>query len=331
MNKEYPDVSCVIIGLNCARTLADCITSIKKSAYPKVVEIIYVDGGSSDNSIAIANNIGAVKTVALNLKNPTPGRQRNEGWRIAKGELVQFLDSDTQIDPLWLYRSVKSIGGQIAAVFGRVKELYPNKNWFHFIADLEWNTEWDVGTKKRYFGGNVLIRREALERTGGYNDNLRAGEEPELSFRIIEKGYQIKRIDDTMSYHDIAMHNIFQYVKRCFRTGYCLAEVGTIFYKKGEYSWIKILFKTIIKTTGTFAFLLLAYLFQGTSFLFVALALNIIPILKIPLFKKQFNICFKKSVIYALHVVLCAYPVTVGIFRYCLAKILHWPLTNRMV
>jgi len=331
INKEYPDISCVIIGLNCARTLADCITSVKKASYPKEIEIVYVDGGSKDNSIAIADSFGAVKTVSLNLKNPTPGRQRNEGWRIAKGELVQFLDSDTQIDPLWLYRAVESMNDRIAAVFGYVKELYPDKNWFHFIADVEWNVEWDTVIKNKYFGGNVLIRRSALENTAGYNDNLIAGEDPELSFRIREKGYQIKRLDVPMSYHDIDMRNIFQYTKRCFRTGYGLAEVSAILYRKKDYSWIKRLLKTVVKTTGTLLFFILAYLFQSTSFLFIAFALNIMPIIKIALYKEQFNISFKKSVMYALHVVPCAYPVTVGIFRYCLAKILHWPLTNRMV
>jgi glycosyltransferase involved in cell wall biosynthesis len=290
-----------------------------------VVEIIYIDGGSRDNSIAIANNIGAVKTVALNLKNPTPGRQRNEGWRIAKGELVQFLDSDTQINPLWLYRAVESMNNQIAAVFGDVKELHPDKNWFHFIADIEWNVDWNMVIKNKYFAGNVLIRRSALENTAGYSDNLIAGEDYELSFRIREKGGQIKRIDVPMSYHDIGMHNIFQYVKRCFRTGYGLAIVGGILYIKREYSFIKNSVKIVIKTTGTLIFLFLAYLSKNIFFLFIALALNIMPIIKIPLYKKHLNISFKKSAVYALHIAFSAYPAMVGIFRYYLVKMIHWP------
>lgn len=48
--------------------------------------------------------------------------------------------------------------------FGRWRERYPHRNRFHAITDLEWRYE--TGSC-RYFGGDVLIDRNALERTGG--------------------------------------------------------------------------------------------------------------------------------------------------------------------
>jgi GT2 family glycosyltransferase len=48
-----------------------------------------------------------------------------------------------------------------------------------------------------FFGGGVLIRREALEDANGYDEYLIAGEDPDLSYRIREKGWEINVWDMT--------------------------------------------------------------------------------------------------------------------------------------
>jgi glycosyltransferase involved in cell wall biosynthesis len=325
MNLSYPNISCIVIGINSARTIVSCIKSIKKSDYPKLIEIIYVDGGSSDNSVELAKKLG-VKVIQLKQEHPTPGRGRNVGWKNASNELIQFLDGDTTLDQKWLKKAIKHIDNKTVAVCGYGKEKDPNKNWYHLVADLEWSNE--TGNIK-YFGGNVLIKKSILEETSGYNDNLIAGEDPEFSFRIREKGYNIKRLDSLMYYHDINMNNLKEYFKRCFRKGYGYAEVGTMRLKKKEYGWIKRTIKTTIKTIGTFVFLILALLFQNIYFVSFALLLNIIPIIKISRFKKQYKLNIKKSIIYALHLVLAAYLTTAGVFRYYIGKLFNKPLTNK--
>jgi len=66
-------------------------------------------------------------------------------------------------------------------VTGRREERHPRKNIYHILTEMEWRYE--IGPC-RYFGGDVLIRREALERTGGFDELLIAGEDPELSYRV---------------------------------------------------------------------------------------------------------------------------------------------------
>ncbi len=318
-DKKYPSISCVIIGLNSGRTLAGCLNAIKKADYPNIIEIIYVDGGSSDDSVSIARNTGSVTVIELNLERPTPGRQRNAGWQAARSEWAQFLDSDTRVDPAWFQQAVQGINDRTAAVYGYRKELYPDKNRYHFVADLEWNLD------KRNFGGDVLIRREVLEETCGYREDLRRGEDPELAVRIRGEGHVIKRLPVLMCLHDINMTRFTQYLRRCFLSGYAYAGACFPMAKNGYYNWLKRAAKITIKTAGAVFFLAAAVIYKNINFFFAAVILNIMPILKIPLFRKRYKLTFRKSALYALHTILWAYPAAAGIFRYYFGRLLNRP------
>ena len=52
------DIDIIIIGLNCAESLRECIGSARASAYTRgTVRLFYIDSGSSDNSIALAEEL----------------------------------------------------------------------------------------------------------------------------------------------------------------------------------------------------------------------------------------------------------------------------------
>jgi len=326
MDENYPDISCVVIGINSACTLASCLRSIPESDYKGRIEVIYVDGGSSDDSVRIARRIEGVEVIELKSTEPTPGRQRNAGWKAAKGELIQFLDSDTQVEAQWLKIAAGRINGQTVAVCGYRRELFPDKNWFHMVADIEWNL--DSG-KIKYFGGDVLVKRSVLVKTGGYNEKLISEEDAELSFRIREGGSSIIRLDKIMCHHDINMSDIGKYFKRSLRTGYTFADAGSMLYKKGEKDLTLRIYKTIAKVSGT-AILLSVWVFlRNPGLIVVAVLLNIGPIVKIPYFKKKYRLNFKKSILYSLHLIVWAYPAAVGMLRYYVGRPFYGPLTNR--
>ena len=74
-----PPIDIVIIGINVERYLYDCITSIRAADYPQeLLNIIYVDGGSTDRSVSIGNHAG-IRVIQLDHPSPTPGRGRNAG------------------------------------------------------------------------------------------------------------------------------------------------------------------------------------------------------------------------------------------------------------
>lgn len=308
-----PLISCVVIGRNCEKFLSGCFNSLQKISYDHPIEIIYIDGASDDNSVAIAQGFSAVTVIESGSGQNTPGKSRNQGWKLTKGEWVQFFDGDCVAASNWLKDAVNDIDDKTAAIFGWIKEVYPHKNWFHFTADLEWL---NPVLEKIFFGGNVLIRRSVLEETGGYDESLIAGEDPELAVRIRNKGWNIKGLNTLMCHHDIRLDTFSQYLRRSFRTGIGYAQAGLKMLKYGKRDWF---IKTMkILTKGILFFLLLfTGIFLRPHFLaLLAILILFFPFSKMLFFQKKFNLSLPQAFLYSFHCCLVFFPHLFGIIWY---------------
>jgi len=68
------------------------------------------------------------------------------------------------------------------------------------------------------------MRRAAVEAVGGYDPTLIAGEEPDMCFRMRQKGWRIRRINAEMTWHDAAIVRWDQWWQRTRRAGHAFAE-----------------------------------------------------------------------------------------------------------
>jgi len=226
------DVGIVAIGRNEGERLVRCLESIRSAAGNIADNIVYVDSGSTDGSIAAAERIGA-RVVALDLSRPfTAARARNEGFaalKVMRPEVrfVQFIDGDCILVRGWLDEARNFIGrhSDIAVVCGRRRELHPEASVYNLLCDIEWNTPVGEATT---CGGDTLVRVEAFEKVGGFRPQLIAGEEPELCVRLRQAGWKIWRLDADMTQHDAAMTRLRQFWTRAARAGYACAEVSRL-------------------------------------------------------------------------------------------------------
>ena len=69
-----------------------------------------------------------------------------------------------------------------------------------------------------------MFRVSAFRECNGFDASIIAGEEPELCFRLREKGWTIQRIDQEMTLHDAAMTHFGQWWKRNVRAGHACAQ-----------------------------------------------------------------------------------------------------------
>lgn len=219
-----PCISVVVIGRNEGQRLAACLESIKRSHFDGGLEIIYVDSNSQDGSPELAAGMGA-KVLRIVPKHPCAAIGRNAGWREAAGEFILFLDGDTRLHPDFLAIALAELQANpaIAIVWGHRRERHPEHSLFNRVLDLDWIYPSGIS---EFCGGDALTRRVILEQTGGYNEDLIAGEEPELCQRIRALGLKILHIDQAMTDHDLAMMQWPAYWKRALRAGFAYSDVS---------------------------------------------------------------------------------------------------------
>jgi len=119
-------------------------------------------------------------------------------------------------------------------VWGHRREIHCERSLYNRVLDLDWVF---APGYTDYCGGDVLMRRAALERVDGYDAALIAGEEPELCRRLRAAGYRILHIDAPMTGHDLAMVRFSQYWKRALRAGHAYAEVAARFRHTPDPFW----------------------------------------------------------------------------------------------
>lgn len=335
-----PDIDCVVIGVNCSATIDACIASIRQSAYPAdKLHLFYVDGGSSDTSIEMAQEHRDVSVIALKRAHPTPGLGRNHGWKTGRAPLVQFVDSDTIMDEQWLGKAVSAMSDQtIGAVFGLRKEMYPERSVYNRIGDIEWNGPAGIAD---CFGGDVMIRRQALETSGGYDELLTGGEDPELGRRIIRSGWHIIRLDEQMTYHDLAMTSFGQYLRRSYRSGYGFAAIRSREARTGSAFWQYDVRKIVVKGGGFLCSLLLSAALSisghapsSTIVAFLAPLIGSAMLLSPRLFRvgkfmREHRIDRKTAITYSWHCSLVVIPQLFGLARYHAGALVGRPMMNR--
>lgn len=214
----------VAIGRNEGERLRKCLESIVAQAKLGV----YVDSGSTDNSVALARGIVG-EVVELDARTPfTAARARNEGLRRLRQiaphlPYVQFVDGDCEIVAGWIDTAVAFLDSHhyVGAVCGRRREQYPERSVYNMLCDQIWDApEGDAMA----CGGDAMVRVEAFEKIGGYRADLIAGEDPEICVRLRAAGWKIWRLSEEMTLHDAAILRFSQWWKRTVRAGFAFAE-----------------------------------------------------------------------------------------------------------
>lgn len=224
MPEHKPRVGLVAIGRNEGERLRCALQAIAPHSLPTV----YVDSGSTDGSVDLARSMGS-EVVELDMSTPfTAARARNRGFdRLSrttdKLDFVQFIDGDCELDDSWLEASLAHMAQhpRCAAVGGRCREKFPNASIYNRLVDSEWNTP--IG-ESMACGGNALIRAEAFQQVNGFDEAFAAGEEPEMCFRMRDKGWSIWRIDAEMVRHDADITHWRQWWMRSKRSGSAYAQ-----------------------------------------------------------------------------------------------------------
>lgn len=180
-------VSIVIPHWNRCAVLAELLQSIERQVLPPgtEVEVVVVDNGSTDGSVAMAQKAGA-RVVALG-RNEGVSRAFNHGIRASKGEWVALVNNDVELAPTWLAELHAALaGGQAWFATGKVLD-YRTRTQVDGAGDAvcRGGASWRLGHGRQdgplfaagrptYFPSATatLFRRAFFDRVGLFEESL---------------------------------------------------------------------------------------------------------------------------------------------------------------
>jgi GT2 family glycosyltransferase len=190
--------------------LAACLRSLH-AALRTDDELVVVDSASSDPAVRrVALDHGA---VYLRCDRAGASRARNAGWRLARHEVVAFVDDDVRVVPGWAPALGRLFAHRpdVAFVTGRVL-LPPGTEW----TDVPVATKEELEPALLELGtpgvlghtANAAVRRAALEAVGGFDERLgagapfRAAEDNDLWDRLLAAGFLGRYEPDAEAWHE---------------------------------------------------------------------------------------------------------------------------------
>lgn len=216
------DLLIVIPSYNTRELLSDCLASIAKNPPRKNrFEIIVVDNASTDGTQeTVEKDFPSVKLIK-NKKNFGFARAANQGWKVARGEFVLFLNPDTLVKKSALdilvdfakkNPKVGAVSGKLILRDGRLdpdchrgfptpwssltfflglESLFPKSRIFAQYHQ-GWKDKGRIHEIDSGAGALLLARRLVLREIGGLDEEyFFYGEDIDLCYRIKQKGYKV--------------------------------------------------------------------------------------------------------------------------------------------
>jgi len=192
-----PAISVIIPVFEAGRYLAAAVESVRKQSVSEL-EIVIVDDGSSDDSLAIAQELEARDPVirAFGQPHAGPGAARNLGLLVARGRYIALLDADDLWTPGKLQMQLERLSedATVDFVFGIVEEFVSE--------DLPSEVAQRLRARPAGIGhipSALLAQRTAMARIGPFPTGLVAADWAEWYARAVEMGGNIASIADVVT------------------------------------------------------------------------------------------------------------------------------------
>ncbi len=186
-------VSIIIPCYNAERWLAETLESALAQTWPDK-EIIVINDGSTDGSLAVAQQFATRGVRVIDQPNRGASAARNHGLRVARGEFMQFLDADDLLAP-------DKIALQMRALEQAGPDALASASWGRFATDstqadfipqavaqartgVEFlQLHYETGSMMQ--PGAWLASRRLLDRAGPWNETLSLNDDGEYFTRVM--------------------------------------------------------------------------------------------------------------------------------------------------
>jgi len=178
-------VSIIIPTLNEEKYLPQILSDIKKQNFSDY-EIIISDGKSEDKTKEIALKEGC---IFVEDEKRSPARQRNNGAKLAKGDVLLFLDADTSLPNELLPAVYNEFKSRKLSVSGFYLKFNSSRKVYRLFEFVYHKTCW-LG---QYFfpasvGVGILSLKDKHDQIGGFDESIFIGEDYDYINRLAKVG-----------------------------------------------------------------------------------------------------------------------------------------------
>lgn len=177
MRHAAEDIEAVITSFNQGSMVLEAVRSLCGQTVPPARILIVDDGSTDEASLKILHDMKADADISVSvtvLRQPNKGvsAARNTGIRNTQAPMVLVLDGDDRLQPAYIE--------QVGNLLRRSPSMIAASSWMHTFGVLDAVIHPSGGDIAAFLSHNCcpashILRREAWEKSGGYDESMRSG------------------------------------------------------------------------------------------------------------------------------------------------------------
>jgi len=216
-----PLVSILIPAYNSQQWIADSLRSAIAQTWPRK-EIIIVDDGSTDQTLAVAREFASDSVHVVTQKNQGAAAARNTAFSLSRGDYIQWLDADDLIAPDKITKQMEALDHSpskltlLSGPWGRFMYRYYRTK---FVPTSLWSDLSPVEWLMRKMGQNLhmqtatwLVSRELTEAAGPWDTRLTTDDDGEYFCRVLLASSGVRFVPEAKVYYRAAGASSLSYI-----------------------------------------------------------------------------------------------------------------------
>jgi glycosyltransferase involved in cell wall biosynthesis len=214
-------VSILIPAYNAEQWLPDTLRSAIAQTWERK-EIIVVDDGSTDQTLAIAQQFESDCVKVFTQKNQGAAATRNNAFSLSRGDYIQWLDADDLLGPEKVARQMEALGdspNKLTLLSGSWGRFWHRPQCASFVPTALWSDLSKAEWLTRKMGQNLymqtaswLVSRELTEAAGPWNIRLLGDDDGEYFCRVLLASNGVRFVPEAKVYYRASGASSLSYI-----------------------------------------------------------------------------------------------------------------------